>query len=266
MKSPARLDARCIRRYWKERAKDYGTSPEASWADLPMIELETRQIGARLDDDDYVLDVGCGNGYSTVRFAAAKRVRIRGVDFIPGMIRNARLRLRRKPALSKKVRFEVGDITALKGPGGVYDKVVAVRVLINLVHGTDRGRALHECARVLKPGGRLLLSEAMLEGWKRLNQFRKEWELDAIPMPPFNRYLNEKELLSLCSPYFRLVESVNFSSTYFVGTRVLKPLLGRLLKKKMDPADPLTHWNRWFSSLPAWGDYGTQKLFVFEKK
>jgi hypothetical protein len=24
-------------------------------------------------------------------------------------------------------------------------------------------------------------------------------------------------------------------------------------------------WNRWFAQLPAWGDYGTQKLFVFRK-
>ncbi len=95
---------------------------------------------------------------------------------------------------------------------------------------------------------------------------RKEWELEEIPMPVFNRYLNEKELLRQASAHFNLVEGLDFSSTYFVGTRVLKPLLNRLLKKGMDPANPLVHWNRWFSHLPAWGDYGTQKLFVFEKK
>lgn len=231
-----------------------------------MIELETREILRRLDEGDCVLDVGCANGYSTIRLASQKHIDIRGVDVTPEMIRNARKRLRKQPALSKNVRFDIGDIRALKEPDGAYDKVVVVRVLINLPRLTDHRRALSECARVLRPGGRLLLSETMVEGWKRLNGFRKEWELKEIPMPPFNNYLKEKELLRLASVHFRLVESSYFSSTYFVGTRVLKPLLGRLLKKTMNAADPLMHWNRWFSCLPAWGDYGTQKLFVFEKK
>ena len=63
-----------------------------------------------------------------------------------------------------------------------------------------------------------------------------------------------------------LLELVNFASTYFVGTRVLKPLLAQALGGKMDPANPNAEWNRWFSMLPACGDYGTQKLFVFRKR
>ena len=63
-----------------------------------------------------------------------------------------------------------------------------------------------------------------------------------------------------------LVELVNFASTYFVGTRLLKPLLAKAIGGKMDPADPNAEWNRWCSTLPSWGDYGTQKLFVFRKR
>jgi hypothetical protein len=51
-----------------------------------------------------------------------------------------------------------------------------------------------------------------------------------------------------------------------VGTRVVKPLLARALGGEVDVADPKMHWNRWCSELPAAGDYGTQKLFVFRKK
>ena len=61
-------------------------------------------------------------------------------------------------------------------------------------------------------------------------------------------------------------EMVNFASTYFVGTRVIKPLLARLLGQEAKVADPGMHWNRWFASLPATGDYGTQKLFVLRKR
>lgn len=261
-----RLDARGIRRFWKERAKRYGLSHEASWTDRPMIELETREISRRLDGGDRVLDVGCGNGYTTVRLASQKHIDIHGVDVTSEMIKNARERLRRQPALSRNVQFRIGDIRSLKGPDAVFDKVIAVRVLINLFGVADHRRALSECARVLKPGGKLLVSEAMMEGWERLNEFRTEWELEEIPMPSFNNYLKEKDLLRLASVHFRLVETSHFSSSYFVGTRILKPLLNRLLKKGMNATEPMTHWNRWCSSLPACGDYGPQKLFVFEKR
>jgi hypothetical protein len=47
----------------------------------------------------------------------------------------------------------------------------------------------------LKTGGTLLLSEATIQGWQRLNQFRREWALPDIPMPPFNRYLDENQVI-----------------------------------------------------------------------
>lgn len=263
---PKRLDAKGVRRHWDKNVKTHGLSHAASWTDLPMIEREAREISQRLADGDRVLDVGCGNGFTTVRLAIERDIHVRGVDFIPGMIKNAQKRLGRGSPLARRVTFAVGDVTSLKEEDAAYDKVVSVRVLINLVRHSDQKRALQECARVLKSGGQFLLSEAMLEGWQRLNRFRKEWGLEEIPMPPFNHYLEEKALLGMTSPYFRLVESVNFSSTYYVGTRLLKPVLMKALKSKKDAADPLMQWNRWFSALPAWGEYGTQKLFVFEKK
>ena len=57
----------------------------------------------------------------------------------------------------------------------------------------------------------------------------------------------------------------DFASTYYVGSRVLKPLLARLADRPEQIANPLCELNRWLSLLPAAGDYGTQKLFVFRK-
>jgi hypothetical protein len=73
-------------------------------------------------------------------------------------------------------------------------------------------------------------------------------------------------VIEALSPHLELVELVNFASTYYVGTRVLKPLLSQALGGSVDFRDPGMEWNRWFSQLPAWGDYGTQKLFVFRKR
>jgi ubiquinone/menaquinone biosynthesis C-methylase UbiE len=252
--------------FWTRQAQEHGQSAAASWSDHRVIEMEIQEITKRLDDGDRVLDVGCANGYSSLQFACARRVTLRGLDYIPAMIEQAQLRAAAmKDKLAGSLEFEVGDITELKEPSETYDKVVVVRVLINLGTWERQMQGLRECVRVLKPGGTLLLSEATLQGWRRLNEFRGEWGLDQIPMPPFNQYLDENKVVSAVGSEMQLVELSNFASTYYVGTRVLKPLLAQATKAPLTVADPNAQWNRWFSQLPAAGDYGTQKLFVFRK-
>lgn len=263
----AKYTAGEIRSFWTEQAVVHKTAPAASWSDVLVIEKEIAAIGDRLADGDRVLDVGCANGYSTSSFARNKRIRIRGVDYIPEMIAQAHERLKTfSVATPGKIEFAVGDITRLDEPTAGYDKVVVTRVVINLPDWATQRVALHELERVVRPGGMLLLSEATLQGWEKLNRFRSEWDLPSIPMPPFNLYLDEQRVIEELSGGFRLVELVNFASSYYVGTRVLKPLLARALGAKIDVANPLVEWNRWFASMPAAGDYGTQKLFVLERK
>jgi ubiquinone/menaquinone biosynthesis C-methylase UbiE len=229
--------------------------------------MEIREILKRLQDGDRILDVGCANGYSTVQFAAARRVVVRGVDYVPEMIRQARLRvLEIGDRLLGSVGFEVGNILALDEPPEAYDKVVVVRVIINLADWDHQQRGLRECARVLKPGGLLLLSEATVQGWRRLNQFRAEWGLTEIPIPSFNCYLDQDRVVEALAPDLELLELSDFASSYYVSTRVLKPLLIHAVGASVDVADPNMEWNRWSALLPPVGDYGTQKLFVFRRR
>lgn len=256
-----------IRRFWQRQAETHGQAAATSWSDQPVIDLEIREIVKRLEDGDFVLDVGCANGYSTVQFAAARRVEVRGLDYLEEMVARARERLDTLAGrLAGTVTFGVGDLMDLKEPDAAYDKVIVIRVVINLGDWPRQVRALLECRRVLKPGGLLLLSEATLQGWNRLNALRREWGLDDIPMPAFNNYLDQEAVVAAVSPELELVELVNFASTYFVGTRALKPLLARATGAPIDVASPDTEWNRWFAQAPQWGDYGTQKLFVFRKR
>lgn len=262
-----KLSLQQIRDFWTSQAKEHGVSASASWSDTTVMEMEIREILEHVADGDEILDVGCANGFSTLQMASQKNISIRGLDYIPEMIDQARLRLSQVAgSLAGKVEFDTGDITALKEPAGRYDKVVVIRVVINLSTWENQLRAVRECIRVLKPGGLLLLSEATVQGWQGMNRFRKEWGLPDISMPSFNEYLDETRLIESLASEADLVQLNNFSSTYFVGTRVIKPLLAKALGGGVDPARPDMEWNRWWGQLPAAGDYGTQKLFVFRKR
>jgi ubiquinone/menaquinone biosynthesis C-methylase UbiE len=264
---PEKYSLEEIRDFWSEQARLHGQSAAASWSDIRVMEMEVREISGYLHDGDRVLDVGCANGYSTVQFAAGRDIRIRGVDYIPGMVEQARQRLSGMDGRFRaRIEFASGDVTALDEPDSAYDKVITIRVLINLGSWERQLQGLRECARVLKPGGTLLTSEACVRGWVNLNRFRNEWGLPDIPMPLFNQYVDEEKLAADLPGDLRLVEVVDFASTYYVATRVLKPLLAKALGSGVDAADPGMEWNRWFSRLAPAGDYGTQKLFVFQKR
>ena len=255
-----------VREYWTAQATEHQQSPAASWSDINVIEMEIREMLRWLVPGDRVLDVGCANGYSTLCYARERPITIRGLDYIPEMVAHANQALARQSGLRGTVEFAVGDILRLDEPSGVYDKLIVTRVLINLSGADAQRAALAECARVLKTGGLLLLSEATLAGWTRLNEFRAEWGLGPIPMPPFNRYIDHQQLAIEAASSLELQEIIDFASSYYVGTRVLKPLLAQVAGTSARVADPGMHWNRWMSALPAAGDYGTQKLLVFRRR
>jgi ubiquinone/menaquinone biosynthesis C-methylase UbiE len=94
-----------------------------------------------------VLDLGTGTG--VVAKSLAERypeAEVVGIDLSPGMIDEARRRL--PPQLADRVRFEVGDASALAYPTGEFEFVV----LSNMIP------FFGELARVTAPGGTLVLS------------------------------------------------------------------------------------------------------------
>lgn len=96
-----------------------------------------------------VLDVGCGPGHVTA-FLAAHGADARGVDLSPGMIDVARDRVPHVP-------FAVGDLRALPDADGALGAVVAMYALVHL-RPADLAPAIAELARVLAPGGLLLVA------------------------------------------------------------------------------------------------------------
>lgn len=96
-----------------------------------------------------VIEIGCGPG-QVARFLHELGVDVSGVDLSPAMVEQARL-------LNPGVRFRVGDMTALEPEDGSVAAIAAFYAIVNLP-GDLRREAFREMARVLAPGGLLLLS------------------------------------------------------------------------------------------------------------
>jgi SAM-dependent methyltransferase len=109
------------------------------------------QVGA----GDRVLDVGTGTGLVALRaaMAAGPTGAALGVDLSEGMLAVAAEKARTR-GLADRAAFRRMDAEALELPDGSFDVVLS---LFALLHLPDVRRALGEFARVLRPGGRLVV-------------------------------------------------------------------------------------------------------------
>jgi demethylmenaquinone methyltransferase/2-methoxy-6-polyprenyl-1,4-benzoquinol methylase len=104
-----------------------------------------------------VVDVACGTGDLTMALARSPAARVIGVDFTPAMLEVARRKQSRlDPALRGRIDYVAGDAMALPLDDASAD-VVSIAFGIRNVH--DPARAVHEFARVLRPGGRMVILE-----------------------------------------------------------------------------------------------------------
>jgi SAM-dependent methyltransferase len=171
-----------------------------SGADLGLGCGNPKAIAA-LQPGEVVVDLGSGGGFDC--FLAAAEVgeagRVIGVDMTPDMLSKARDNALR--GKYSNVEFRLGEIEALPIADSCADVIIS-NCVINL--SPDKGRVFREAFRVLKPGGRLAISDVVA----------------TVEIPPEMR--NDPQLVSGCMGNASLIEELRqfIADAGFIEVRI----------------------------------------------
>jgi arsenite methyltransferase len=158
---------------------------------------------ASLKEGEIVLDLGSGAGFDC--FLAAKKVgksgRVIGVDMTPEMLDKARGNARKGNYTN--VEFRLGEIENLPVADNSVNAIIS-NCVINLA--PDKKRVFKEAYRVLKPGGRVMVSDIVLT--QTLPEYIKE---------SIEAYVGCVAGASLESDYLAAIQEAGFQDIKVVG-------------------------------------------------
>jgi SAM-dependent methyltransferase len=140
------------------RAETYGEDVgQSSWMTADELRHFARQL--RLKATSHVLEIGSGSGGPALWLAKSVGCRVTGLDVNKFGIRNSN-QLARELKLQNLARFQLTDASrTLPFPSDTFEAVFSNDAMC---HISGRAAVLDEWFRVLKPGGRMLFTDAMV--------------------------------------------------------------------------------------------------------
>ena len=137
------------------------------WVPTPPVLVEKMLDMARVTPQDYVMDLGSGDGRNVI--AAARRgARALGVEYNPDMVELSR-RIAAKEGVADKVTFVQGDM---------YEADISRATVLALFLLTENLNALVPKFLDLKPGSRIVVNGFEIDGWKADETARVDGDCD----------------------------------------------------------------------------------------
>jgi len=246
-----------VRAFWDQQAKEHGGSDLATAPDHYYRSLEIESILRVISaiKHENILDVGCGNGYSTIQIAKKfPEAMITGIDFSEAMIAEA------KKKIIPNIEFFEGDVLSLSRNkhliGQKYDVVLSSRCLINLANWEEQKVGILEMRKMLEWDGRMILVENVQEGLDNLNDIRIKFGLDKIKAPWHNKYLPKDGVRTFIEEIRGNLLSMeyveNIGNLYYLASRVLYAKLCKDQGIEPDYNNPI---NAIASQMPTMGEY-----------
>jgi SAM-dependent methyltransferase len=176
------------RRQFKDLRAAYSTDEAAKIAvggDFEAVGLLLREtlIFHGLKADDYLIDVGCGSGRLAKPLSQYLTGPYLGIDVVPGLVEYARKLVGRQDW-----RFQNAEGLSIPEQDGKADMVCFFSVFTHLLH-EESYVYLGEAKRVLKPGGKVVLSflDFRVPGhWSIFQSNIRDIGIGSIPLNVFN--------------------------------------------------------------------------------
>ncbi|MGW1253692.1 SAM-dependent methyltransferase [Streptomyces sp. NPDC002513] len=212
----------------------YWDRPEDAWplerAEERFTELMIERL--RPAPGGSVLDVGCGMGTPAIRLANATGSKVTGITVSHEQVKRASARAS-AAGVADQVSFQYADAAALPFEENSFD---AVWALESIIHMPDRVQVLREIARVIRPGGRVVLTDfferAPIPDRKRsaVAKFYENWVMGPrVTIDDYPRLVREAGL--------RLVEVSDISEQ--VMRRTLEGIARRIARDREHIDDTL---------------------------
>lgn len=186
--------------FWYRRGGSYGihygmwNEDTNSLKDALVNTNRTLASKVNINEGDKVLDAGCGVGGSAIWLAKEYDVQVAGITISEEQIQEAE-RLSRKEEVENKTEFKLEDFTSTDFDNDEFDLVWAIE---SVCHAEDKLDFLKEAYRVLREGGRILISDGFLmhsPQSEREKQILKDF-CSGFSLPNLENYDNFKKLIS----------------------------------------------------------------------
>lgn len=213
--------------------------------------------------DNYILDIGCGNGLFLKNISKNKKYKkLIGIDYARKMIENAK-----KFGIKNSEFYELEInkcLDLLKFTDIKFDLIFTKRALINLDSNREQIKAINNISNLLKKGGRLICCESSQTSLDNINFFRKKLHLKKIIKPWHNVYFKDSLIINKNFQKLKVKSIYPFLSTWYFVSRVVNAALAKKLKKNPNNNDFLSKISY---QLPQGisPDFSQTKVFEFIK-